>query len=203
MNDEVALLRKASTNFLRTITKVTAIEVSIRLGSHKGPGKCFITTKGRMAFVTFKLVEEGTSVDELAASCIEYLGNPWRTYAPGISFSSFLIAVALQFINPLPLIQLLTIIFVSLGIAFMIISGIYLYGRDRKIRSLVKKYKEFSEVDGRTKELYSFFIDAVSYLLNECRGKSKASVSRDKYLKNLWKIHRKTFKVLGLERPEP
>ena len=202
MDGEEDLLYRAVMNFLRTVMRMSAIEVSIRLGSHKGPGKCFITTKGMRAFITFKLVEEGTSVNELAASCIEYLGNPWRTYVPAISFSSFIIAVGLQFINPAPLVQMLTIAFVGLGVVFMILSGIYLYGRDKRIKSLVSRYGRISEVDGRVKELYAFFIDAVSYLLDECRGKDKALVNGNKYLKSLWKAHRKTFRIMGLEKPK-
>ena len=199
MDGNEGLLRKAAMNFLGKIMKMKNIEVRIRLGSRKGPGRCSLSEKSRKLYVTFKLVEEGTSVEELATSCIEYLGNPWRSYIPALSFVFFLAAAGLQMIESMYFMWILTLAFISIGVILMIFAGIYIYGRNKRIKSLIKEYKRDSEVDSRIKELYAFFIDAVSYLLDECRGKDKAVLSTEKYIKILWKNHRKTFKFVGLE----
>jgi len=200
MGSEEVLLHKAARNFLEKIMRMKSIEVRIKLAGRKGPGKCSLSEKGRKLYITFKLVEEGTSVEELATSCIEYLGNPWRSYIPALSFIFFLLAASLQMFGHTYLLQALTLTFLTLGVALMILSGIYIYRRDRRIRSLSKAYRMDSKANNRVSELYSFFLDAISYLLNECHGKSKTVLSTERYLRSLWKDHRKTFKIIGLDR---
>ena len=202
MDSEEDLLHRAVMNFLEKIMRMNSIEVRIKLGSRKGPGKCSFAERGRKLYITFKLVEEGTSVEELATSCIEYLGNPWRSYIPALSFAFFLIAAGLQMLGSTYLTQLLTLVFISIGVMLMVLAGTYMYKRDKRIKSLVKIYKKSSEVSGRIKELYAFFIDAVSYLLEVCEGKDKAVLSTERYVKSLWKAHRKTFRIMGLEKPK-
>ncbi len=195
MDSAGKLLFRAINHLLEFLDKVKIVEIAIKLSGHGGMAKCVVREHGGKASIIFKLPEEGTSVEKLAISCIHYLGDPLRTYLPASSFAFFFLAAVASFTRS----SISGILVASLGIigvGLMAASALYIYMEESRLHRIGESILKLSESDSRIRELYSFFLDFVSYLLSQCQGSYKATVDADKLLKDFMKAHRKTFKIV-------
>jgi hypothetical protein len=199
MDSAGKLLYRAASHLLEFLERVKVVEVSIKLAGHGGRGKCVVREHGGKGVIIFKLPEEGTSVEDLAISCIHYLGDPWRTYLPASSFAFFLLAAAASFIRSSGT-GIIVMLLASAGAVLLVISALYIYREENRLRKVNEELFKLSEGDTRVRELYSFFTNFISYLLSQCRGGHKAVIDGGRLLKDFMKAHRKTFKIIKAQR---
>ncbi len=117
------------------------------------------------------------SAEDLAVSCIEDLGSSLKKVLITISIMGLVLGSIFWYLTSYidNLISYLATTSFLIGIGAIIANGFTMIYHEAKVKELKRSYRELSRIDSSASRIYEMFIDVISWILNECKGRVRAS----------------------------
>ena len=143
------------------------------------------------------------TTEDLAVSCIEAVTSKTRRIFINASIAGFIVLTILWYLLPpeMPESTKGTILFTIFlfTIAMIFAAGISILKHERELKSLKNDYIKLAKSELICMRTYSLLVDLVSWILRECRGKSKVIIDASRIANMIMSQYGSLIRELNLK----